>query len=223
MEIQQKHIMIQEFIGHFPLEAIPNAIAGRGSYNNIYPPEFYHNRRDGPHVFRESGTYYKIDHINGKMTLLQYWQRPQKTVSDHIHRLSYKVMDKIGKVKRVIPKIEAEQFQLRGIVIIAEKQLNYLKHVFKQLRSANAQKNGKFIVTVTEKFTEYHAYYQILSNYYMSLAVTKRKYEQLLLAIQGKNACFQCFKADGRALIKRKNMIFCTACVSEKNGGDSEL
>ncbi len=168
---------------------------------------------------------FNIDYINKKMYFNIYWQKPSNSVSNHISVVVYNNKLSQGGIKKMLKKIEMEQFQVKKILIDAEKQINYILLYIKFLSynrrgiqiDAMKAKNAKYINELNIKFWSYMEHYEPLKAYFLKLPGFKNNYELLLNAFKTKTRCFECLQEKTKCgLVRQKKIMVCTGCAEQK-------
>lgn len=206
------HIRLTDFKGNFGYASEPNGFVGS---SRIYPPGYQKLPKYDSAKYSVEPCAYTVDYINGNLDMMCYWQQPQKDVGEHIHKVVYKIIYKIGSIKKIIEKIEREIFQVYHILLNAEKELKYLKYVFLKL-DTKQKKCPEFHLSIKQKFYTKYQHYVNLREYYIQLPGIKRKYEQLIEAIKTRKKCFTCFKSGKKEkLVIYKKKVLCQQCLKK--------
>ena len=175
-----------------------------------------YNRRLGPCVPHEVLGEYSIDYPNKIVHFTVFWQRPESDASAFLNRIVYNSRAKIGVVRKVYERIQAEVFQMKKLLIIAERQIRYLIGYKKFVRTEKVKHPDKFAKIdyykkVNDELRHYWKYYIPLTKYYKSLPIITEKYKSLEQAIKHKDRCFECL--DARLNLKQvKHRLVCENC-----------
>ena len=168
---------------------------------------------------------FKINYTNRTMTFRIFWQQPKHQVSNHIGVVVYNNKLPQSGIKRMLKKIEMEQFQVKKILIEAEKQLQYILQYIKFLSYTRRgiestrmkTKNAKYIDDLKTHFQTYMEDYEPLKDYFQNLAGHKTNYELLMDCHKRKARCFECLQEKTKSgLVRQKNILVCCECIEEK-------
>jgi hypothetical protein len=154
----------------------------------------------------------KFDYKNKKMLYHIYWK--DKTTPIHI---AYDNTLKLNKIKKVLDTIPAHEFQIKKILIKAEKQLRFLRNIYCSLSLIviDVVKYKPYINQCVTDFANYLNSYNYILGYYNMLPEYKEKYSKLLEVAKSRNMCRTCFKYSEN--IKRnKHGNICIECFKIK-------
>ena len=162
---------------------------------------------------------YFVDYTTKTIKFTVLWDNPQKDVLEHLNRISYDSRAKLGAIKKMMGKIDSQQFQLRKVLIIAEKQIKYLLGYKTFLKEEYKRKTIQFskldyFSKIQEKINFYWIHYYPLRVYYLELPKIREKYHKLGEVIKSKDRCFECLESKTN-LSQVKHRLVCEYCRDE--------
>lgn len=201
---------IKRFRPYFKTLSVPDGCVG---LNCIYIPGMNYNDRWrwSKDIIYRKPLYFKFNTADCTLILLEYWQQPERDVSRYVDSIIYDGGLKKGKINRTLDSIQNMKFQLKNILITAEKELNYLKHTY-DILIFNESKNAPYITQVMDLFCDFHRHYVDLFLYWKDLDIIMESYHKLQTALKTKNACFECLRCPSVCgpLKQKKSKMLCT-------------
>lgn len=178
-------------------------------------------------IFKSDGVY--IDFNRNEWHYDRYWYNPRYDAKT-LTTLYYNETLKENRIKRMLSKIDSNEFKIKKAIQEGTTQIHYLNYIINKIkfkyRTLNLSKEIKdkidnVLVSISLEIEFYDDYHRQLINYYEKIPQLKKRYLSKIKVLRNKCICANCFSEENtQKLIEIKRCKkLCPPCYEK----DKEL